>query len=72
MILGNFLNLRVFISIVVAVQPLSPVWLFVTPWTVAHQVPLSMDFPGENTAMGCHFLLEGIFSTQGLNLSLLH
>ena len=23
------------------VQPLSPVWLFVTPWTIAHQVPLT-------------------------------
>ena len=26
-------------------QPLSHVWLFVTPWTVAHQAPLSMGFP---------------------------
>ena len=25
-----------------------------------------------NTAMGCHFLLLGIFPTQGLNPSLLH
>ena len=25
-----------------------------------------------NTAVGCHFLLLGIFLTQGLNLSLLH
>ena len=24
------------------------VWLFVTPWTVASQAPLSMDFPGKN------------------------
>ena len=24
---------------------LSHVWLFVTPWTVAHQAPLSMGFP---------------------------
>ena len=23
---------------------LSPIWLFVTPWTVAHQAPLSMGF----------------------------
>ena len=28
-------------------------------------------FPGKNTAMDCHFLLQGIFPTQGLNLSLL-
>ena len=30
------------------------------------------DFPGKNTGMGCHFLLQGIFPTQGLNLLLLH
>ena len=42
-----------------------------TPWTVAHQAPLSMDFPGKNTGVGCHFLLQGIFSTQGLSLCLL-
>ena len=46
-----------------------------TPWTVAHQAPLSRDFPGKNTGVGCHFLLQGIFITQGLNphlLRLLH
>ena len=29
------------------------------------------NFPGKNTEVGCHFLLQGIFLTQGLNLSLL-
>ena len=29
-------------------QPLITVPLFVTPWTVAHQTPLSMGFPGKN------------------------
>ena len=29
-------------------------------------------FPGKNTGVGCHFLLQGIFPTQGLNLCLLH
>ena len=28
-------------------------------------------FPGKNTGVGCHFLLQGNFPTQGLNLSLL-
>ena len=28
-------------------------------------------FPGENTGVGCHFLLQGIFPTQGSNPSLL-
>ena len=35
-------------------------------------LPLSMVFPGKNTGVGCHFLLHGIFLTQGLNLGLLH
>ena len=29
------------------------------------------DSPGKNTGVGCHFLLQGISSTQGLNLHLL-
>ena len=44
--------------------------LFATPQTVAHQAPLFMDYPGKNTAVGCHFLLQGIFPTQGSNLCL--
>ena len=27
---------------------------------------------GKNTGVGCHFLLQGIFLPQGLNLGLLH
>ena len=27
-----------------------------TPWTVAYQAPLSMDFPGKSTGVGCQFL----------------
>ena len=30
------------------------------------------DSPGRNTGMGCHFLLEGIFPTQGSNQGLLY
>ena len=30
------------------------------------------DSPGNNTGVGCYFLLQGIFLTQKLNLSLLH
>ena len=30
------------------------------------------DSPGKNTGVGCHFLLLGIFPTQGLNLCILH
>ena len=31
----------------------------------------SWNFPGKNTGMGCSFLLQGIFLTQGSNLHLL-
>ena len=30
------------------------------------------DFPGKDPGVGCHFLLRGIFLTQGSNLDLLH
>ena len=30
------------------------------------------DFPGKDTGVGSHFLLQGIFLTQGLNPGLLH
>ena len=30
------------------------------------------DSPGKNTGVGCHFLLQGIFLTQGSNPGLLH
>ena len=30
------------------------------------------DFPGKNTGVGCHSLLQGIFLDQGLNPHLLH
>ena len=35
---------------------------FFSPW----------DFQGKDTGVDCHFLLQGIFQTQGWNLSLLH
>ena len=40
-----------------------------TPWTVTHQAHLSMEFPGKNTGVGSHSLLQGIFPTRGSNLS---
>ena len=30
------------------------------------------NFPDKNTGVGCHFLLQGIFPTQGLSPRLLH
>ena len=46
--------------------------LCLTPWTIACQAPSFQDFPGKNTGVGCCFLLQGIFPTQGSNLGLLH
>ena len=39
-------------------KSLSRARLLATSWTGAHQAPLSVDFPGKNTGMGCHFLLQ--------------
>ena len=47
------------------------VQLFTTPFTVAFQAPCPWNFPGKNTRVGCHLLLQGIFPTQGLNPRLL-
>ena len=66
----NFLN--------VCLSHFSHVWLFAVhgaPWTVAHQAPLSMEFPRQEYWSGCGALLQGIFTTQGANphlLCLLH
>ena len=39
---------------------------FATPWTVVHGILQA------RIGVGCHFLLQGIFPTQGSNLALLH
>ena len=43
---------------------------FETLWIVACQAPLC--FLGKNIGVVCHFLLQGIFPTQELDLYLLH
>ena len=63
------------IAVKVLILPLDPqeflrCLTLVTPWTVAHQPP--WDFPGKSTGVVCHFLLQGIFLTQVLNLGLLY
>ena len=52
--------------VVIIVWSLRHVW-FETPWTL-----YSWDFPGKNTGGGCHFLLQGVFLTQGSNPHHLH
>ena len=46
--------------------------LFGTPWTAAHEAPLSMGFSSKNIGVGCHALFQGIFPTQESNPCLLH
>ena len=47
----------------------------VTPCTVATRSLCPCESPGKNTEVGCHFLLQGVFLTQGSSpclLGLLH
>ena len=68
-----------FLSVVVICVSIRPLSLFshqvvsnssATKWTVACQIPLPMGFPRQEYGVGSHFLLQGIFPTQGLNPSL--
>ena len=54
------------------VQSLSHVGLFVTPTNCSPQIPVSMGFSRQQYWSGSHFLLQGIFPTQGSNPHLLH
>ena len=44
----------------------------VTPWTVACQAPLSMDFSRQGYWSGLSFPFPGVFPTHGPNPDLLH
>ena len=56
--------------VAVVVKLLRCVRLPVTPWTAAHQAPLSVGFPRQDCS-GLPFL-HGIFLTQGSNSHLLY
>ena len=51
---------------------LSHAGLFATPWTTATRLLCPRDSPGKDARAGCHFLLLGIFLTQGSNWSFLN
>ena len=51
---------------------LSCVQFFMTPWTVAHQAPLSMGFPMQQYFNGLPFSPPGNLPDQESNLCLLH
>ena len=59
------------VKVKVKMKLLSCAQLFVTRWTVAYQAPptrllLPWEFPGKNTGVGCHFLLQGNFPNPGV------
>ena len=56
----------------VHVQVLIRVQLFAALWPVAPKILYPWNFSCKNIEMDCHFLLQGIFPTQGLNPGLLH
>ena len=41
-------------------------------WLQPTRLLCPWDFPGKDTGVGCYFLLQGIFPTQGSNMGLLH
>ena len=56
----------------VKVKSLSRVRLFATRGLLPTKLLRPWDSPGKDTGVGCHFLLEGIFLTQGSNPGLPH
>ena len=54
------------------VQSLSHVQLLQPCGMQPAKVLSPWDFPGKNTGVGCHFLLQGIFPTKDSNPALLH
>ena len=64
--------LDLLVKVKVEMKSLNPVQLFATPWTVAYHASRPWDSPGKNTGVGYHFLLQGIFQTQGSNPGLLY
>ena len=61
-------NMHVCVCVCVCVHPLSHSVVSnssVTPWTLLARLLHPWDFPGRNTGVGCHFLLQRIFPTQG-------
>ena len=49
-----------------SVQLLSCVRLFATPWTTAHQAPLSMGFPRQESCSGLPFSSPGDLPDSGI------
>ena len=50
----------------ISCRVLSHVWLFATPWTVAHETPLSMDFSRQEYWIGLPFPSPGDLPNPGI------
>ena len=55
-----------FKSTISEAEPLSRVWLFATPWTVASQAPLFMGFSRQGCWSGLPFLSSGDLPNPGI------
>ena len=65
-ILKYLMLLSIFQLFSFVVQSLSHVQLFVTPWTIAHQAPLSMGFPRQEYWSGLPFPSPGDLPEPGI------
>ena len=65
--LVNYFFLIFFHFIVGGSLVAKPCLTLVTPWTEAHQAPLSLGFSRQEDWSGCHFLPD-----SGINSDLLH
>ena len=66
---NNIANTLSWFLLCVCAQSLSPVWLFVTSWTVAYQAPLSMGFPRQEYWSGLPFPPSGDLLNLGIELT---
>ena len=65
MIISKYITL----TNVIVVWSLSRIRLFSTPWTVAHQAPLSIRFPRQKYWSGLPFPLPGDLPDSGIELT---
>ena len=70
--MSSLQNWCFYINLLFVVQSLSYVRLFVTPWTAAHQAPLSMGFSRQEFWSGLPFPSPGNIPEPGIRLCLQH
>ena len=65
-LVGGKLFYNIMLVSAVKVKSFSRVRLFATPWTIAHQAPLSMGFSRQECWSGCHFTNQAQLYTYHL------